>query len=74
LMHKIQEHPVPVFIGRICYGLYIWHFPIFTWIEGWAGQYRYGMILLIGWPLTFAVATTSFYLIERPFMRARPGM
>ena len=74
LMHMIQEHPVPVFIGRICYGLYIWHFPIFTWIEGWAGQYRYGMILLIGWPLTFAVATLSFYLIERPFMRARPGV
>jgi peptidoglycan/LPS O-acetylase OafA/YrhL len=32
------------------------------------------MILLIGWPLTFAVATLSFYLIERPFMRARPGV
>lgn len=74
LMHAIQEHPIPVFIGRICYGLYIWHFPIFTWIEGWARHYRYGMILLIGWPLTFAVATLSFYLIERPFMRARPGL
>ena len=74
IMHMIQEHPVPVFIGRICYGLYIWHFPIFTWIVGWAGEYRYGMVLLIGWPLTFAVATLSFYLIERPFMRARPGV
>ena len=74
IMHMIQEHPVPVFIGRICYGLYIWHFPIFTWIVGWAGEYRYGMVLLIGWPLTFSVATLSFYLIERPFMRARPGV
>lgn len=74
LMHMIQEHPVPVFIGRICYGLYIWHFLIFTWIVGWAGEYRYGMVLLIGWPLTFAIATLSFYLIERPFMRARPGV
>jgi peptidoglycan/LPS O-acetylase OafA/YrhL len=74
VMHRIQEHPVPVFIGRICYGLYIWHFLIFTWIVSWAGEYRYGMVLLVGWPLTFAIATLSFYLIERPFMRARPGV
>jgi peptidoglycan/LPS O-acetylase OafA/YrhL len=74
LMHMIQEHPVPVFIGRICYGLYIWHFPIFTWIVGWAHEYRYATVFVIGWPLTFAAATLSFYLIERPFMRARPGV
>lgn len=73
-MHRIYEHPVPVFIGRICYGLYIWHMPIFVLIAAWAPKgMGYMMTLLIGWPITFAIATLSHYLIERPFMRARPG-
>lgn len=72
-MHRLYEHPVPVFIGRICYGLYIWHFPIFAWVVTWA-QPRYIVTFLVGWPLTFAVATLSYYLLERPFMHARPGV
>ncbi|OQW55292.1 MAG: hypothetical protein A4S14_13205 [Proteobacteria bacterium SG_bin9] len=71
-MHKLYEHPVPVFIGRICYGLYIWHFPIFAWIATWRPLYI--TTFLVGWPLTFAVATLSYYLIERPAMHARPGV
>jgi peptidoglycan/LPS O-acetylase OafA/YrhL len=73
-MHTIYEHPVPVFIGRICYGLYIWHFPIFTLVAAWAPKGAgYITTFLVGWPITFAIATLSHYLIERPFMRARPG-
>ncbi len=73
-MHAIYEHPVPVFLGRICYGCYIWHFPIFVLLSAWAPKgYTYIIVFLIGWPLTFAIATASHYLIERPFMRVRPG-
>ena len=73
-MHVVYEHPLPVYVGRICYGLYIWHFPIFTLVATWAPKGKgYAAILLIGWPITFAIATLSHYLIERPFMRARPG-
>jgi peptidoglycan/LPS O-acetylase OafA/YrhL len=71
IMHRIYEHPIPVFCGRICYGLYIWHFPIFAWVGTWATP-RYLMTFLIGWPLAFAAATASYYLIERRFMRVRP--
>ena len=71
IMHQVYEHPIPVFCGRICYGLYIWHFPIFAWVASWATP-RYLMTFLIGWPLTFAVSIASYYLIERHFMRARP--
>jgi peptidoglycan/LPS O-acetylase OafA/YrhL len=74
IMHRLYEHPVPVFIGRICYGLYIWHFPIFVWVGSLAPDHRTNMVLLVGWPLSFLVATLSFYLVERPFMRARPGV
>jgi len=72
-MHRVYEHPVPVYVGRVCYGLYLYHFPIFLWVKQWAppGQVRL-MIVLVGWPLSLLAATASYFLIERRFMRARP--
>jgi peptidoglycan/LPS O-acetylase OafA/YrhL len=54
------------YVGRISYGLYIWHWPIFLWLN----HERTG---LLGWQLfavrvavTFAVSVVSFHLVERP--------
>ena len=70
-MHAVYELPAVVFCGRICYGLYIWHYPVFTVIADNL-PYRYVSTLLIGWPITFALAIASYHLIERHFMRTRP--
>ena len=54
------------FIGRISYGMYLWHFPLFIYIN----HARTG---LTGWALfgvrfvpTLVIALASFYLVERP--------
>jgi peptidoglycan/LPS O-acetylase OafA/YrhL len=70
-MNTFYEIPVFVFCGRICYGLYIWHYPIFSLLRGYF-NFPYIGIFLVGWPIAFALAIASYYWIERPFMRARP--
>ena len=63
---KLFSFPPFTFIGRISYGMYLWHFPLFTYIN----HARTG---LSGWALfgvrfvpTLLIATASFYLVERP--------
>ena len=55
-----------VWIGRISYGLYLWHWPVIVV----ASPARTGLdgpsltVMRVG--LTFALATASFYLVEQP--------
>jgi len=54
------------YIGRISYGLYIWHWPIFIWIDAarthLTGYGLFGARVVV----TFAVAMASYHLVERP--------
>jgi peptidoglycan/LPS O-acetylase OafA/YrhL len=53
-----------VWIGRISYGLYLWHYPIFKATNflkmSWPVQ------LAVALALTVMVTSLSYYLIERP--------
>ena len=63
------SNPYVIFIGRISYSLYLWHWPIivlFRWTVGIDSAFEYIIVLL----LTFLLATGSYYFVESPFRYA----
>jgi peptidoglycan/LPS O-acetylase OafA/YrhL len=58
-------------IGKISYGIYLWHWPIFIYLT----QQRTGLSIwaldLVRLGATLLVATVSFYLVEQPIRRRR---
>jgi hypothetical protein len=54
------------YVGRISYGLYIWHWPIFLWLDhertGLSGYELFALRVAV----TFAVSVVSFHFVERP--------
>ncbi|HEX6419979.1 MAG TPA: acyltransferase family protein [Acidimicrobiales bacterium] len=56
----------PVLVGRLSYGLYLWHWPIYVWLTPdrvGAGGPR---LLAARLTATFVVAGASYVLVERP--------
>ncbi|MBA3872832.1 MAG: acyltransferase [Anaerolineae bacterium] len=56
-----------VFVGRISYGLYLWHYIIFKYMTdylhmSWAGT------LIIGGGLALLISLLSYYFIEQPIL------
>lgn len=68
-LRKCLEFGPLVWVGRISYGLYLWHYPIF----------KAGSLLRLAWPLhllvavmaTLAITCLSYYLLERPTLKLK---
>jgi peptidoglycan/LPS O-acetylase OafA/YrhL len=58
-----------VYVGKISYGLYIWHSPLFLLVQsrGWPLAKE----LAIELPLALLITLTSFYFLERPFLKLK---
>ena len=64
--------------GRISYGLYLYHWPIYLLVTGERAGALFGtdridgyQLLAVHLVLTFAVAAASFHLVERPVVERR---
>jgi peptidoglycan/LPS O-acetylase OafA/YrhL len=59
-----------VYCGRISYGLYLWHFPVFVVLRHALGLATVWTATL-GVPLTFLLAMLSYRYVETPFLRRK---
>jgi peptidoglycan/LPS O-acetylase OafA/YrhL len=57
------------YVGRISYGLYLWHWPIFVGLDGARTGLNGPALFMIRIVATFTVAVASYHLIEMPIRR-----
>jgi peptidoglycan/LPS O-acetylase OafA/YrhL len=57
-----------VWIGMVSYGAYLWHFPVFVFLN-FDRTGLFGLpLLVVRFALTFVLAALSYYLVERPVL------
>ncbi|MBF0196819.1 MAG: acyltransferase [Planctomycetes bacterium] len=65
LLKRLFEFPFFCFIGKISYGLYLIHYPIFRMMKY---KFSYETIMLVGGGVSILLATLSYYLMEKPLL------
>jgi peptidoglycan/LPS O-acetylase OafA/YrhL len=67
--------PALIYLGRISYGLYVYHLLSLALVSRFAGQFIQRHFLLIqffgGLALTIGLSALSFQLLEQPFLRLK---
>ncbi|HEY5317978.1 MAG TPA: acyltransferase family protein, partial [Solirubrobacteraceae bacterium] len=58
-------------VGGISYGLYLWHYPLFLWLDSTSTGLSGAALLALRLAVTLAVSVTSFVLIEQPVRQRR---
>ena len=58
-------------IGTISYGLYLWHFPLFLWLDESTTHTSGAELLVLRLSVTLAVSLLSYWFVEQPIRRRR---
>ena len=56
-------------VGKISYGLYLWHWPVFVMISPTHTSLSGAPLFVVRFAVSFALGTISFYLLEEPIRR-----
>ncbi|HTU14409.1 MAG TPA: acyltransferase [Solirubrobacterales bacterium] len=73
LPERLLMHPVPVYLGLISYGIFLWHFPVMVGLarigvgEIWPAM-SYPLFAMASFAVTVALAAITYRLVERPMM------
>jgi len=71
----LMANRVVYFLGLISYSLYLWHFVVMQQLQSVIGEQYASLPHLVKFPLSLtcvlAVASLSYYLVERPFYRLK---
>jgi peptidoglycan/LPS O-acetylase OafA/YrhL len=59
------------YVGQISYGLYLWHYPLFLWIEKPETGLSGVPLFLVRVAAALAVSVLSYYLVEQPIRQRR---
>ncbi len=59
-------------LGRISYGLYLWHWPVFELVTAARSGLSGWLLVAAQLTITLALALASFALVERPVLRGWP--
>ncbi len=58
-------------LGMISYGVYLWHFPLFLWLDSDSAGLSGTPLLALRLAVTLGVSTVSYVVIEQPIRRRR---
>jgi peptidoglycan/LPS O-acetylase OafA/YrhL len=58
-------------IGVISYGVYLWHYPLFLWLDDSSTGLSGIPLLVLRIAITLAISTASFVLLEQPIRRGK---
>ncbi len=71
ILTRLLSFPPLVWTGRLSYGLYLWHFPVFTFVSRWFTALQPVRLMALQIAGTFVCATLSYYLLEQPCLKLK---
>jgi peptidoglycan/LPS O-acetylase OafA/YrhL len=69
-----RSMPKPlIYLGRISYGLYIFHAIVLVSCEHWIGHHTRipGLVMVVELAVTISIAAASYRFLERPFLKLK---
>ena len=74
-VRRVLRSRTMVFLGVISYGMYLWHWFVLQIVQSdWLGwplrEGNWVVVFVLAFPIIVGAATLSWYLLERPVLRA----